>query len=76
MSGILSFIVGVIWGSLSAQFLVQVVTSFVVTLVYLGAIMSAKVSRVTNSAGALTSFVQSICSGFFSSVETGSLANT
>ena len=46
MSGILSFIVGVIWGSLSAQFLVQVVTSFVVTLVYLGAIMSAKVSRV------------------------------
>ena len=65
MSGILSFIVGVIWGSLSAQFLVQVVTSFVVTLVYLGAIMSAKVSRVTNSAGALTSFVQSIMFGIF-----------
>jgi hypothetical protein len=76
MNGILSFIVAVIWGSLSAQFLVQVVTSFAITLVYLAAIISAKVSRVTNCAGALTSFLQSIMFGIFFSVETGSPAHT
>jgi hypothetical protein len=63
MNGILSFIVTVIWGSLSAQFLVQVAASVAVTLVYLAAIISAKVPRVMNCVGALTSFLQSIMYG-------------
>ena len=65
MNGILSFIVAVIWGSLSAQFLVQVVTSVAVTLVYLAAIISRKVSRNMNFAGALTGFFQSIMYAIF-----------
>jgi hypothetical protein len=63
MRGILIFVVAVIWGSLSAQFLVQVITSFVVASVYLTASIFAKVSRGMNCAGALTSFVQSILFG-------------
>ena len=65
MNGILSFIVAVIWGSLSAQFLVQVATSVAVTLVYLAAIISAKVSRVMNCAGALTSFLNHVRDSFY-----------
>jgi hypothetical protein len=63
MKGILIFVVAVIWGSLSAQFLVQVITSFVLASVYLTAIIFAKVSRGTNSARALASFLQSISFG-------------
>jgi hypothetical protein len=60
---IVIFSVAIIWGSLSAQFLVQVTTSLVVSLVYLAGIALSKVSRAMNLMGALTSFGQSIIFG-------------
>jgi hypothetical protein len=63
MRGILSFIVGVIWGSLSAQFLVQVVTSLIVVFVYLAGVALSKVSRAMNFAGALAGVGQTLIFG-------------
>ena len=48
MKGILIFVVTVVWGSLSGQFLVQVVTSFVVTAVSIAGIIFSKVSKGIN----------------------------
>jgi hypothetical protein len=63
MRGILSFIVGVIWGSLSGQFLVQVVTSLIVVFVYLAGVALSKVSRAMNFTGVLASFGQTLLFG-------------
>ena len=40
----LIFIAGLVWGSLSAQFLVQTITSIVLALIYLAALASSKVT--------------------------------
>lgn len=63
MKGILIFVVAVIWGSLSGQFLVQVVTSFVVAAVCITATFFSKVPKSMNLTGAPTSFAQSIMFG-------------
>jgi K+-sensing histidine kinase KdpD len=60
MKGILTFVVAVAWGSLSAQFLVQVITSVVVALVYITGIAFSKVARGNNLMGALTGLLQAI----------------
>jgi hypothetical protein len=54
------FIAGLIWGSLSAQFLVQTITSLIIALVYLAALASAKVPRAMNVAGCGVSLLQAI----------------
>ena len=68
MTMILSSIVGVIWGSVSAQFLVQVTTSLILVFVYLAGAALSKVSRAMNFTGALASFGQTLLFGalFFS----------
>lgn len=63
MRGSLSYIVGVIWRSMSAQFLVQVVTSLIVAFVYLTGVALSKVSRAMNFTGALVSFGQTLLFG-------------
>jgi hypothetical protein len=60
MTGIFIFLVAVIWGSLSGQFVVQVVTSFVIAIIYLAGIPFSKVSRGMNFTGALVSVGQTI----------------
>jgi hypothetical protein len=54
------FLLSIIWGSLSAQFAVQVVTSFVIAFIYLAGVIFSKLSKVMNLTGALTSLGQSI----------------
>lgn len=56
----LIFIAGFIWGSLSAQFLVQTITSLIIALVYLAALASTKVPRAMNAAGCGVSLLQAI----------------
>jgi hypothetical protein len=63
MKAILIFAGAALWGSLSAQFLVQVITCLDVAVVYLTGIIFGKVSRGMNCTGALVSFVQSIMFG-------------
>lgn len=63
MKAILSFIIAVIWGSLSAQFLVQVVTSLIIGFVYLVGAVLSKVSRAMNFTGALISIGQTLLFG-------------
>jgi hypothetical protein len=60
MKAILFFVVALIWGSLSAQFLVQVVTSVIVAFVYLSGIVLSKVRRAMNCAAVLASVGQAI----------------
>src|SRR5260370_36827790 len=57
------FIVAIIWGSLSAQFLVQTILSFIIASIYLCGIVFSKVSKVTNMIGVLGSLLQSIMFG-------------
>jgi hypothetical protein len=59
----LVFAVAVIWGSLSAQFLVQTILSFVIALLYLVGVAFSKVSKALNATGFLMSFVQSVTFG-------------
>jgi hypothetical protein len=56
----LIFIGGIIWGSLSAQFLVQTITSLIVTSICLAALAFSKVPKATNAVGGLVSLVQAI----------------
>jgi hypothetical protein len=56
----LIFIAGLIWGSLSAQFLVQTITSLIIASVYLAALASAKVPRTWNAAACGVSLLQAI----------------
>jgi hypothetical protein len=46
---ILIFIVGLIWGSLSAQFFVQAVVSFVITVLYFVGLLLSSVSKIDNA---------------------------
>jgi len=60
---IVIFVVAVVWGSLSAKFLVQTGVSFIIALLYLTAILFSKVSKVMNMTVALMAFLQSIMFG-------------
>jgi hypothetical protein len=57
------FFLAILWGSLSAQFSVQVVVSFIIALVHLSGVFFSKVSAAMNLTGALTGFAQSIMFG-------------
>jgi hypothetical protein len=56
----LIFIVGLIWGSLSAQFLVQTVTSLLNALIYLAGLASGKVPRAWNAMASGVALLQAI----------------
>jgi hypothetical protein len=56
----LTFIAGLIWGSVSAQFLVQTVTSLLNALVYLAGLASAKVPRAWNAMASGVALLQAI----------------
>lgn len=56
----LIFIAGLIWGSLSAQFLVQTVTSLLNALVYLAGLASAKVPRAWNAMASGVALLQAL----------------
>ena len=57
------FVSAVIWGALSAQFLVQAIVSLCIALLFLSGVAFSKVSKVMNFAGSLTSLFQSIIFG-------------
>jgi hypothetical protein len=63
IKGILIVVVAVVWGSVSGQFLVQVVTSLVIAFIYLAAAVFSKLSKVMNLTGALTCVMQSLMYG-------------
>jgi hypothetical protein len=54
------FIAAVIWGSLSAQFLVQVVTSLIISGVYLSGLLFSRVAKSFTAGGTVVSFIQAI----------------
>lgn len=57
----LIFIGAVIWGSLSAQFLVQTITSLIIASVYLVALaFSKEVPKAMNAVGSIVALVQAI----------------
>jgi hypothetical protein len=56
----LVFITGFVWGSLSAQFLVQILTSLIISFVYLAGLTSNKVPRTMNAAGCGVSLLQAM----------------
>jgi hypothetical protein len=55
MRGLLTFIVALLWGAFSAQFLVQVITSAILAGVTISGLAFSKVDKAGNVAGALTS---------------------
>jgi hypothetical protein len=57
------FILAIIWGSLSGQFLVQVMTSFVIAIINFLGIAFSKVSRAMTFAGAFAGLSQTILFG-------------
>ena len=61
--GALIFVLAIVWGSLSSQFLVQTVTSLILAAVYLTGIAFSKVSRIVNCAGTLATLAQVIVFG-------------
>ena len=54
------FIAAVVWGSLSAQFLVQVVTSLIIGFVFLSGLMFSRVRKSLTAQGAAAGFIQAI----------------
>jgi hypothetical protein len=58
--GVILFIGAIIWGSLSAQFLVQAITSLIIASICLAALALSEVPRDMNGAGAVASLVQAI----------------
>lgn len=60
---VILFVVGLLWGALSAQFVVQTVTSLCVATIYLSALISSQVPKRMNLAGGLVAFVQAIVYG-------------
>jgi hypothetical protein len=56
-------IAGAIWSALSAQFLVQTITSLVLALIYLTALPFSRVKRNIKIAGVAASFSQSMVFG-------------
>jgi hypothetical protein len=63
MRAVVIFVLAVIWGSLAAQFLVQLVVSFIIALLSLAGVVFSKVSKIMNMVGALTALFQSIIFG-------------
>jgi hypothetical protein len=61
--GVLIFILAMIWGSLSAQFLMQTVTSLILASIYLAGVAFSKVSRTVNGAGTLATLAQVLVFG-------------
>ena len=61
--GVLIFILAIVWGSLSAQFLMQTVTSLILASVYLTGFAFSKVSRTVNGAGTAATLAQVIVFG-------------
>jgi hypothetical protein len=58
--GVILFIGAIIWGSLSAQFLVQAITSAIIASIFLAALVFSEVPRNMNVAGAVVSLAQAI----------------
>jgi hypothetical protein len=58
--GVVLFVVALVWGSLSAQFLVQVITSLVLARIYAVALFSSKVPKSDNLIGVGVSAVQAV----------------
>jgi hypothetical protein len=56
----LIFIGGIIWGSLSAQFLVQTITSLIIASINVVALAFSKVPKNMNAGASLVSLVQAI----------------
>ncbi|MGB7034088.1 MAG: hypothetical protein WBD71_01065 [Xanthobacteraceae bacterium] len=54
------FIAAVVWGSLSAQFLVQVVSSLITGFVYLSGLLFSRVSKSITAIGTLVGFIQAV----------------
>jgi hypothetical protein len=54
------FIAALIWGSLSAQFLVQIVTSLIIVCVYLSGLLFSRVGKSLNAMGAFVGFLQAV----------------
>jgi hypothetical protein len=65
MAGLI-FVGAIVWGALSAQFLVQALLSFGLASMHLVALAFSKVARSWNSAGAAAMFAQAIlCAALF-----------
>jgi hypothetical protein len=59
----LIFVWAIIWGSLSAQFLMQTVTSFIIAIIYLSGLAFSKVVKSRNATGFAVSVVQVLLYG-------------
>src|SRR5271163_4004285 len=57
------FVLALIWGSLSAQFLLQTITALIGSLICLTAIPFSKVSKLMNAGGGLALLLQAIIFG-------------
>jgi hypothetical protein len=57
------FILAIVWGSLSAQFLLQAIISLITSCICLFALPFSKVGKFINAGGALISLVQAIIFG-------------
>jgi hypothetical protein len=55
---VLIFVGAIIWGSLSAQFLVQTVTSFIIAIIFLSGLAFSKVAKSFNATGFAVSVAQ------------------
>ena len=60
---IITLIIAIIWGALSAQFAAQCVTSFIIAALSLAGIVISKVPKAMNLAGTLSGTVQLIIFG-------------
>src|ERR1700730_16384433 len=56
----LIFVGAIIWGALSAQFLVQAITSLVIAVIYLSGLVFSKVSKSLNAMASLVSIAQTL----------------
>jgi hypothetical protein len=60
---VLIFLGAIIWGSLSAQFLVQTVTSFTIGIIYFSGLVFSKVAKSRNATGFAVSVAQVLLYG-------------
>jgi hypothetical protein len=58
MRQVLVIVVAIIWGSLAGQFLVQIVASGIIMIIYLAATIFAKVLKGMNAVGSLVGLGQ------------------
>jgi hypothetical protein len=56
--GVLKFVGAIVWGALSAQFLVQTVTSFIIAIIYVTGLACSKVAKSHNAIGSAVSVAQ------------------